>query len=420
MAKFQKAGGAPAPGKQEKEEKEEKETGPAILQVSGLTCHAWNVDNTQVAVSPNNHEILIYSTNKDIFDVKKWSLEHVLEGHSGFVSGVDWSHVSNLIVTCGHDRNAYVWKYDDGESKWVPTLVILRINRGATMVKWSPAGNKFAVSSGAKCVPVCHFEQGNNWWTSKMIKKHKSTVLCLDWCVNNKFIVTGSTDFKCRVFSAYIDGIDSGEDDGFGAVWQKQHTFGEVLAEFDHAKAWVTSVTWSPSAFRISFSGHGSTIHFAQILAGQPAEVQSIELEGRPFLDSTFLSSNVVVAVGFDCNPVMFLASGDDANPQWKRVEELDKPEEEKKPGAKAGAAGPGAFASSRALFAASADKGSDFGKIEKKPEAITKHKNSIMSVAKIGVVEGKVTSKISTAGIDGRLIAWDLKKILNNKLYGF
>ena len=47
-------------------------------------------------------------------------------------------------------------------------------------------GNKFAVTSGAKVVPVCHFEVSNNWWISKMIKKHKSTVLDLAWCVNNK------------------------------------------------------------------------------------------------------------------------------------------------------------------------------------------------------------------------------------------
>jgi actin related protein 2/3 complex subunit 1A/1B len=42
-----------------------------------------------------------------------------------------------------------------------------------------------------------------------MIKKHKSTVLCLDWCPNNKFIVTGACDFKARICSAYIKGIDS-------------------------------------------------------------------------------------------------------------------------------------------------------------------------------------------------------------------
>lgn len=44
-------------------------------------------------------------------------------------------------------------------------------------MKWSPDGKKFAVASGAKCVPVCYFEKEHDWWVSKMIKKHKSTVL---------------------------------------------------------------------------------------------------------------------------------------------------------------------------------------------------------------------------------------------------
>ena len=41
------------------------------------------------------------------------------------------------------DRNAYVWTFDG--SKWEPVLVILRINRAATCVKWSPQENKFAI-----------------------------------------------------------------------------------------------------------------------------------------------------------------------------------------------------------------------------------------------------------------------------------
>lgn len=37
------------------------------------------------------------------------------------------------------DRNAYVWKEGE-DGKWKPTLVLLRINRAATCVKWSPKG----------------------------------------------------------------------------------------------------------------------------------------------------------------------------------------------------------------------------------------------------------------------------------------
>lgn len=68
--------------------------------------------------------------------------------------------------------------------------------------------NKFAVASAAKCVSVCYFEEENDWWVSKHIKKHKSTVLDLDWHPNNCLLATASSDFKCRVFSAYLKGVD--------------------------------------------------------------------------------------------------------------------------------------------------------------------------------------------------------------------
>jgi len=37
--------------------------------------------------------------------------------------------------------------------------------------------NKFAVGSGARLISICYFEQENNWWVSKHIKKPiRSTV----------------------------------------------------------------------------------------------------------------------------------------------------------------------------------------------------------------------------------------------------
>ena len=70
-----------------------------------------------------------------------------------------------------------MWTYTG--SAWKPSLVILRINRAATVVKWSPKGelvnllvavlnrqqteNKFAVGSGARCVSICYFEKENDW-----------------------------------------------------------------------------------------------------------------------------------------------------------------------------------------------------------------------------------------------------------------
>ena len=77
-------------------------------------------------------------------------------------TGIDWAPESNRIVTCASDRNAYVWTLKDGV--WKPTLVLVRINRAATCVKWSPMENKFALGSGARLISVCYFEEENDWW----------------------------------------------------------------------------------------------------------------------------------------------------------------------------------------------------------------------------------------------------------------
>jgi len=406
----------------------EEDGGDAGEEVSGpkplgpnLTCHSWNKDFTKIAFSANNNDVKIYKVSGDNSDT--WVEEFTLKQHGGFVSGIDWCHSTNVIVTCGHDRNAYVWKYSektvtDEKTKkksvvkeWIHNLVILRINRGATAVKWSPLGNKFAVTSGSKnaCVPVCHYEADNDWWVSKMIKKHKSTVLAVDWCPNNKFVVTGSTDFVCRVCSAYIEGIDSAEDDGFGSVWANQHEFGEVLVEFNQAKAWVNGVSWSSGAFRLAFTGMGSTIHFVQLLADSAPIVTTVNHRGLPFIDCGFLNENVVVATGYDCNPTVFCATGADDNPKWSYVEALDKP---KKVAKKAVSAAKATFNK----FAAAVDQGQQFGESEGAAEAgdqlvlNTRHSNYISSLY-IFPVDGNRT-RFSTAGIDGRLLVWDLSQI--------
>lgn len=73
------------------------------------------------------------------------------------ITSIDWAPNSNRIVTASQDRNAYVWQQtpdpQTGKTTWKPTLVLLRINRAATYVKWSPNEDKFAVASGARYVP---------------------------------------------------------------------------------------------------------------------------------------------------------------------------------------------------------------------------------------------------------------------------
>ena len=113
----------------------------------------------ELAISPNSHEVHIYQLERG-----EWKLEEILNEHDLKVTGIDWapntnrysvatfSLLKNLIilnidafirlVTCSADRNAYVWTVQEG--KWKPTLVLLRINRAATCVRWSPLGIYFS------------------------------------------------------------------------------------------------------------------------------------------------------------------------------------------------------------------------------------------------------------------------------------
>ena len=106
------------------------------------------------------------------------------------------------------------------------TLVLLRINRAATCVRWSPQEDKFAVGSGARIISVlltnkyflynlkyffvnmqvCYYDKDNDWWVAKHIKKPlRSTVTCLDWHPNNVLLAAGATDYKVRTsFCLYL------------------------------------------------------------------------------------------------------------------------------------------------------------------------------------------------------------------------
>jgi actin related protein 2/3 complex subunit 1A/1B len=99
------------------------------------------------------------------------------------VSSIDWSPVNNKIVSCSHDRNAFVWTYytqnGNEPAQWKPSLVVLRIDRAAIDVKWSLDGLRFAVTSAAKCVPVCTYETQNDWFDFIILDKYMVYVVII-------------------------------------------------------------------------------------------------------------------------------------------------------------------------------------------------------------------------------------------------
>jgi len=311
-------------------------------------------------------------------------LEHKLTEHDQVVTGIDWAPKSNRIVSCSQDRNAYVWTFQNNQ--WKPTLVILRIVRAATHVKWSPEENKFAVGCGAKCVSVCYFEEDNDWWVSKHIKKHKSTVLKVDWHPNNALRATASSDFKVRVFSAFIKGVDKGTPNTpFGS----KLPFGEPFAEID-VGGWAQSVKWSPSGNLLAFVGHDASFGVADVTSGQP-RVTEVKTPDLPFLDLVFVSETSVVAAGHDCAPVLFSNQGG-----WKLAKKLD--------GTGGGGAATGGADQKSSAFKVFQNK-VDRAETATETKLVTKHQNAISCVQKYG------NGAYSTSGLDGVLLVWDAPK---------
>uniref|UniRef100_A0ABK0M5J3 Actin-related protein 2/3 complex subunit n=1 Tax=Rattus norvegicus TaxID=10116 RepID=A0ABK0M5J3_RAT len=263
--------------------------------VEPISCHAWNKDRTQIAICPNNHEVHIYEKSG-----AKWNKVHELKEHNGQVTGIDWAPESNRIVTCGTDRNAYVWTLKG--RTWKPTLVILRINRAARCVRWAPNENKFAVGSGSRVISICYFEQENDWWVCKHIKKPiRSTVLSLDWHPNNVLLAAGSCDFKCRIFSAYIKEV---EERPAPTPWGSKMPFGELMFESSSSCGWVHGVCFSAGGSRVAWVSHDSTVCLVD--AEKKMAVATLASETLPLLAITFITENSLVAAGHDCFPVLF------------------------------------------------------------------------------------------------------------------
>jgi len=350
-----------------------------------VTCFSFNADRSRVAFSANDHDVLIYKKNGG-----KWVEESVLSEHHQNVTSIDWAPKSNRIVTCSADRNGFVWVEEDG--KWRPTLVILRINRAATYVRWSPNEDKFAVASGARLISICYFEKENKWWVSKHIKKPiRSTVLSVDWHPNNVLIAAGSSDFKARVFSTYIKEIESKPE---ATNWGKKMPFGAVMAEFTNNRGgWLHDVAFSPSGEKICWVAHDSSV--SVVHGGEGAEVSTLNVNGLPLKTCVWITENTFIGGGHDFVPMVFAHNPDKTVTFVAKLDEPAKKSDEEE------------TMSAMERFR-NLDKRATGSKEVK---STTTHANAIVQLSVYAGSPDNV-SKISSAGLDGRIVVWDVKSL--------
>ncbi|GAA5964379.1 hypothetical protein JCM3765_006395 [Sporobolomyces pararoseus] len=389
-----------------------------------VTAHAFNADRTQVAISPNTNEVHIFQSTGS-----GWQLLHTLTEHDKLVTSIDWAPNTNRIVTCSHDRNAYVWNLTSdpstGQQTWQPTLVLLRLTRSATFVRWSPNEEKFAVASGARTISVCQFDEESNWWVAKHIKKPlRTTVLSLDWHPNSVLLAAGGADGIARVFSAFIKGVDSKPSP---SVWGERLPFNTVCGEFlSPAGGWVHGVAFSPSGDALAFVGHDSTLTVVYPSAPEqpPQASYTLNLPSLPCLSLTFTTENSLIAAGHDCQPLTFEGSLENG---WNATGSLDQRTGSGAPRAGAATGGVGRLNRSEAfnMFRAADSRGvssspagpSSAGVAAGQKltsngtELLTVHQNTITSVRPYegGGVGGQEVTKVSTTGVDGRLVIWSV-----------
>lgn len=165
----------------------------------------------------------------------------------------------------------------------------------------------------------------NNWWQCKHIKRPlRSTVTTVDWHPDNKVLVAGSTDYKVRIFSAFISDMEDAPGNG---PWGHSNTLGTLLAEFQntpnggkkkylfinnisknlfimfvnnfffflHLGGWIHSVAFSPCGNKICWVAHNSSICIADATKGNA--VIRLYTEHLPFLSCVWMGSNSIVAV---------------------------------------------------------------------------------------------------------------------------
>ncbi|KAK7205686.1 WD40-repeat-containing domain protein [Myxozyma melibiosi] len=352
--------------------------------------HSFSADRGTLALA-RDIGVELYDTSGP-----KYTLRTSLAGHDKTVTAVDIALQSGRIVTCSQDRNALVWE-PAADGTYKPTLVLLRINRAATFARWSPDEKKFAVGSGARAIAVCYFEEENDWWVSRHIKKPlRSTVLSVEWHPNSVLLAAGSTDSHARVFSAFVKDVDARPAP---TVWGERVPFQTLCGDFvSPAGGWVHDAAFSPSGNALAFVSHDSsvTVVYPSGPEQPPAAIVNITTTMLPFISLVWLSENEIVAAGHDCHPVVFVGSDQQG---WQLDHSVDDPLKVKKSSGKE--------SSALNMFRQMDLKGTPTSASEDSTLP-TIHQNTITKLRAYASSGGRVT-KVSSTGVDGRVVIFSV-----------
>ncbi|KAL0781076.1 hypothetical protein CaCOL14_002411 [Colletotrichum acutatum] len=348
-----------------------------------IADHSFSADRQTLAIARDS-TIELYGPTGNSFKLKD-----ELKGHDKTVTSVDIAPNSGRIVSCSQDRNALVW--EPSPTGYKPTLVLLRISRAATFVRWSPSETKFAVGSGDRVIAVCYFEEENDWWVSKHLKKPiRSTITSVAWHPNSVLLAAGSTDAHARVLSSFIKGVDARPEP---TAWGERLPFNTVCGEYlNNSAGWVHSVSFSPSGNALAFAAHDSSITVVYPSAPEqpPRAVVTITTQLLPFMSLLWSSEDEIIAAGYDCEAFRF--KGGEGG--WGLAGTL---ESKGRPG----------LSDTREESALNMFRQMDLkGKATDDTKLKTVHQNTVTTLRSYEESGGNLT-KFTSSGVDGRIVIW-------------
>ena len=213
------------------------------------------------------------------------------------------------------------------------------------------------------------------------------------WHPNSVLLAAGSTDGHARVLSSFVKGVDARPEP---SAWGERLPFNTVCGEFlNNTAGWVHSVAFSPSGNALAFASHDSTLTVVYPSAPEqpPAAVISISTQVLPFTSLVWTSEDEIIAAGYNCEAYRLQGS----EQGWTLAGSL---ESKGRPGL-AEAREESAFNMFRQMDLKG--KGSqDDTKLK------TVHQNTISTIRSYEESGDKV-SKISSSGVDGRVVIWNV-----------
>ena len=263
-----------------------------LFILEGISLLCFNKDYTQCALSKKDQHIYIYEV-PNIMDTKTWKHIHTLSNHSLFISGLDWSPVTNQILSCSHDKTSYVWKYEG--DKWIFDNVVATLKVSFLFCHWNKRGDKFVEGTGNKNLFIGYYSEENKWWATKAIRNHKRTsVVCAAIDPTSLFVISGATDMKVYITSCYISEIDDKHLTEETKLLTQD--FGTVVYQLD-AGGWLINCEWSLDgnfAYASSQNGYIYAIDYKQ------DKTTSIPINHCPATFIVPVSINGFYAVGYD------------------------------------------------------------------------------------------------------------------------